>query len=272
MVITAALAAIVIQAADPSRAHWHTGQLTGFERQRPSKIGFVVDAAAEAGLASGSPLLNIETLSKGVVRSSSVLDVRAPPEVVWSLLLDFPTYPKRVHGISSCEVYDKHWTIGGAQVIGATYEARVGTFKLQYFLEHVYEPLRSTMTWTLDYSRNSDLVDNVGYWHVESKGDGCSRVFYATDMVLPPWIPAPVKMAFIKVAMRRATATLEPACLEVMAAQARKKPQVHFASSIHNRFGKAATQNLRKLWHRPREPAQARVIEVCNTGASKRGM
>ena len=88
-----------------------------------------------------------------------------------------------------------------------------------YFLEHNYEPLQHSMTWHLDYSRRSDIFDSVGYWYVESKQGGGSRVYYTQDTLLPSWIPSGVRKTFTKVAMRAATSKLEPACLDEMRAR-----------------------------------------------------
>lgn len=50
------------------------------------------------------------------------------------------------------------------QVIDAKYTAAVGPFKLRYYIEHNFEPLQHSMTWTLDYTKSSDIFDSVGYW------------------------------------------------------------------------------------------------------------
>lgn len=156
---------------------------------------------------------------KGTMRCTSVQEVAAPPEIVWALLLDFPRYPKFVGGIQSCVTYGKRRTLTGGKSICATYTAAVGMFKLRYFLEHNYEPLQHSMTWHLDYSRRSDIFDSVGYWYVESKQGGGSRVYYTQDTLLPSWIPSGVRKTFTKVAMRAATSKLEPACLDEMRAR-----------------------------------------------------
>lgn len=36
-----------------------------------------------------------------------------------------------------------------------------------YFLTHLYDPKQRSMTFRLDYSRQSDLDDCVGYWYVQ---------------------------------------------------------------------------------------------------------
>lgn len=112
----------------------------------------------------------------------------------------------------------------GGKVVRARYQVNVGTFKVCYSLEHQYEPLQNCMTWHLDYSRKSDVFDSVGYWYVEPRGPELSRVYYMTDSLLPAWIPAPLRKKLTQIAMKAATQQLEPACRQVMARQAGRRP------------------------------------------------
>ena len=60
-----------------------------------------------------------------------------------------------------------------------------------YFLKLTHEPRWNTLTWTLDYTKNSDFDDNVGHWQVMKHPTkaGWTRVLYSTKVKLFPWIP-----------------------------------------------------------------------------------
>lgn len=61
-------------------------------------------------------------------------------------------------------------------------EFKVGMFGLKYgyFLLMKENPIENIVTWTLDYSRYSDLDDNVGHWQVitlELNNNSCSCAY-----------------------------------------------------------------------------------------------
>jgi len=60
-----------------------------------------------------------------------------------------------------------------------------------YFLKLTHEPRWNTLTWTLDYKKNSDFDDNVGHWQVMKHPTkaGWTRVLYSTKVKLFNWIP-----------------------------------------------------------------------------------
>ena len=206
-------------AADPRVPHQHNGVFKRYQPGPPKSAGFRLSKADSERISrTHQPECSVESLPvtetspKGTMRCTSVQDVDAPPDIVWSLLLDFPRYPKFVGGIVGCQPYSKRRTLTGGKMVCATYTAAVGPFRLGYFVDHHFEPIQHSMVWTLDYSRSSDIFDSVGYWYVESRAGGTSRVYYTQDTLLPNWIPGKVRKTFTKVAMRAATSKLEPAC------------------------------------------------------------
>ena len=62
---------------------------------------------------------------------------------------------------------------------------------VQYYIDHSYYPEQGYLTWTLDYSRQSDLDDSTGYWMVYPSPDdpSKSRVEYSVDIRVSGWIP-----------------------------------------------------------------------------------
>ena len=40
---------------------------------------------------------------------------------------------------------------------------------IDYYIEHIIHTDEGWVTWTLDYSRKSDLDDSVGYWRVTAR-------------------------------------------------------------------------------------------------------
>ena len=232
LALFAALALLhAARADDASLPHTHQGVFKKYKPGPPKSAGLQLSAARMKRLREnvGKPEYTIDSMPtskstpKGTMRCTSVQDVRAPPAIVWSLLTDYPNYPKFISGLSSCKPYMQRRTMTGGKVVGARYAVSLGpTFKIAYYLEHQYEPLQNCMVWHMDYSKRSDLFDSVGYWFVEAQPWG-SRVYYTTQSMLPAWIPGPIRKTFIKVTMRACTKTLEPSCIERMRRQKRGK-------------------------------------------------
>lgn len=61
------------------------------------------------------------------------------------------------------------------------------------------------MTFQLDYSKQSDLDDSVGYWFVQPRRRDSCRVFYSCETKLRGWVPAPVYALLIKAALKQTT-------------------------------------------------------------------
>jgi hypothetical protein len=81
---------------------------------------------------------------------------------------------------------------------------------LQYesYYDHTFYPQKSSLTWSLDYTRTSDFEDVAGHWHViehPTKGPGCSRVYYACDIQMKGTVPGPILNYISKAALKQAT-------------------------------------------------------------------
>ena len=147
-------------------------------------------------------------------RGLAVLDVHSPTDIVWSRILDYDNYPKMVNGCTSSKNYKviQHKPSKSNQYLSQTIFTRMkigmSFVQLEYFIEHSYHPKLGVLTWTLDYSKQSDLDDSVGYWYVvehPSKGAEWSRVFYSVDVALPGWVPKFARDFFSTKALTDAT-------------------------------------------------------------------
>lgn len=140
-------------------------------------------------------------------RALAVQDVAATADTVWSRILAFPEYPKMVAGVQECSNYDTKTHRNGTRTIKTRMKLGVMGVKLEYFVEHTFAPQLGVLTWTLDYTRQSDLIDSVGYWCVvpHPTKPGTSRVYYSVDAALPGWVPGFVVNAVTKKALTDAT-------------------------------------------------------------------
>jgi len=135
-------------------------------------------------------------------RGIAIQDVHASPEVIWAKINDFPNYPGMVDNVKSCTVYEKtddHIKVGF--VISAV------MMNVEYYIDHVYHPSEGYMTWTLDYLRESDLDDSVGFWRVEPipNKPGWTRLFYSVEVRLKGWVPGIVEDMIAKKGLPKAT-------------------------------------------------------------------
>ena len=162
----------------------------------------------EEVLASGKSVMRQVVSGDGKSgRALAVQDVSATPEAVWERVLAFRDYPSMVFGVKETSVYDEMKHRDGTRTLKVRMKLGMMGVTLEYFIDHTYNPKQSVMTWTLDYSRLSDLVDSVGYWCVVSHPTvpGASRVYYSVEAAFPSWVPGFVVNALTSRALTDAT-------------------------------------------------------------------
>merc|ERR1719375_2296644 len=65
--------------------------------------------------------------------------------------------------------------------------------KLEFFVRHfLYLQHHNSLTWTLDYSKESDFDDSMGYWYIvphPDHPDEKTRLFYSVGVSMFDWVP-----------------------------------------------------------------------------------
>ena len=209
--VTLALAGIAL-AADPGKPHPHQGIAPKFTAA-PSPTALTAEEAAT--LSPGHPVLKqvkYEGVSGG--RGVAIMDVAAPPDDVWAIILDFSHYPDWVDQLAVCSPYRESGDHRYVQ-----FEIRSLGMSVEYFIDHTVHRDAGYVTWALDYSRESDLDDSVGYWFIRPHPDhaGWSRVEYTVDVRVASAVPSFIEDIVAKKGLRDATSWL-PKAAEARAA------------------------------------------------------
>lgn len=185
-------------AADPNVPHEHQGILPAYKGAPPA---VALSSTDLANLAAGQVVLKqvkVETGGRGV----AVMDVHASTSTVWSKITSYSSYPKWVSHVEACSNYR---TSGND--IYTRFVLDVWGVDVEYYIHHVYRPDQGYLTWTLDYARQSDLDDSVGFWRVTSVGTDpvTTRVEYSADIRIKGWVPGVVADMIAKKGLTDAT-------------------------------------------------------------------
>ena len=185
-------------AGDATQPHPHQGVLKPYPR--PPKA-VPLTAAQEATLATGQPVF-VRTDGGDQGRGAAVFIVNAPREKVWKVIKSFSSYPYWVDGVKKCEVYKT----SGNNVYVRFVIGKMGV-EMEYFIKHMVSADGEWITWTLDYSRLSDLDDSVGVWRVVplASDPTKSRVEYSVDLKVSSYVPDFVKSYLLDDGIKSAT-------------------------------------------------------------------
>jgi Polyketide cyclase / dehydrase and lipid transport len=136
-------------------------------------------------LAAGEVVV-LDTLPPGASKSAgggtAVALVRAAPERVWPVLVDYRGHPRYYPRVVSAEPVE-----ADAQHALVRYEVGVGPFSFSFHMVKYPDPVRRRIDWHLDPSHSNNFFrENIGYWQVDP-ADGGSLVTYAIAVrtVLP---------------------------------------------------------------------------------------
>ena len=196
--LTLSLLTATAFAADPNAPHPHQGVLTPYPTPPTAPA---LDASELAKLAEGDSIRK-QTRGEGGGRGIAVQDIHASPEQIWSKILDYGNYPNMVDGVLECETYET-----GTNDVKARFKIGAMGTRVEYYIDHEVHTDDNWMTWTLDYTRESDLDDSVGYWIVEPVADrpGYTRVYYSVAVQMRGWVPGFIESMIARKGLTQAT-------------------------------------------------------------------
>jgi ribosome-associated toxin RatA of RatAB toxin-antitoxin module len=198
LAVILALVASPVLAADAAKPHPHRGVLKPYPR--PPKP-LVLSAAERAQVSSGKPLMR-QTEGEAGGRGLAVFLVDAPADTVWATIRDYPNYPRFIPEVKECDIYKKD---GGN--VDVHFKLKSFAVTIEYFIHHEFDIAGRWGTWTLDYGRESDLDDSVGFWRVtpvEGKPQQ-AMVEYSVDIGIKGWVPGFVRGILVDNGLKQAT-------------------------------------------------------------------
>ena len=186
---------IVANASSFNEPHAHNGVVSPFE---PGKPNISLDKKALSILKEGKPYqTQVQKPGASGGRGLVVQDINAPSDVVWDRILDYDNYnkmvPKTIESKNYNVVHMKPTKKNPLeQIIYTRMKVGFPVLKLEFFIKHLYFPSLNSLTWTLDYSKNSDFNDSCGYWYVIPHPDDeeeRTRVYYSVEVSMFDWVP-----------------------------------------------------------------------------------
>ena len=144
--------------------------------------------------------------ASGLIRG--VVDIPAPPEAVWAVLVDCDLAPRMVRSLRSCRILERdpagRWDVREHVSRGGLIPSVRSVFRSEY------EP-----PWRIRLRRaGGDLKVLEGEWRLLPLSDGGTRVFYESRASAPFAVPAPLARMVLRrdvpdalVALRREATT-----------------------------------------------------------------
>jgi hypothetical protein len=218
----------------PKRIQDHAGGPLGRDTPDKEPLPFVLPtltADQERQLARGE---RVQEQSKMGREGSGyvVMDIDAPPQVIWECLLDFEAYPENIGTVKHMTMFThthlkssyiaeepvvpgtdretRHY--GTASVTRASFV--LSKFHLKIAAMHKYRPHPDGhyMVFTLDPAcKNLVMKDAKGIWYTQTlDGGGKTRVWLLCELKVAPILPSFIVDYAAKRAMPRATTWLPP--------------------------------------------------------------
>lgn len=219
-------------ASNFNKPHSHTGKVEPF---KPGDPKIKIDGKAKSILKSGKPYQTqvVEGDSGGT--ALVIQDVDAPTHVVWDRILDYDNYanmvPKTIDSKNYKVVPHKPTKANNFLEKEIYTRMKVGfpMLKLEFFVRHYcFIEHHNSLTWTLDYNKESDFDESCGYWFIIPHPDDemKTRLYYSVKVGMFDWVPSFVVDFMSKKALTDATAWVKKYS-EIEWAKAKKEGRAH---------------------------------------------
>jgi ribosome-associated toxin RatA of RatAB toxin-antitoxin module len=111
--------------------------------------------------------------------------VKAPPERVWQVLVDYPRHSGLYPRVTAAKVLERD----PAHAL-VRYVIGVGPFAFDFHIDNYPDPARLRLEWRLAHGRSNGLFrENWGYWQVEPHGDSVRLTYsMAARIALPAFL------------------------------------------------------------------------------------
>jgi hypothetical protein len=194
----AGLVPTTARAADAAKPHAHKGILKPYPRPPPP---LKLSDKEQRRIDEGKPVHRQAEGGAGG-RGTAIFRVNASPDVTWATINDFGSYPKWIEEVAECTVYKKD---NGR--IDVYFKVKSFPVTIEYFIRHDYDMENRWGTWTLDYSRESDLDDSVGFWRVSPVEGNPNQaiVEYSVDIAIKGWVPGFIREMLVDKGLKQAT-------------------------------------------------------------------
>lgn len=187
-------------AASETKPHRHRGVIAPYTGE-PPKVTLTPEQQATVN--SGEPVYTqVQMGNSG--RATAVFKVNASAAKIWKVISNFKMMPEWVGGeLKSTKVYKED---PKNKKIFVEFNLDLGWLlgKKTYYVEHYYPTELGWGTWKLDYSRESDLDDSVGFWRVDQIAPNACIISYSVEVSVGA-LPDLIKDMLVKRGLKKAT-------------------------------------------------------------------
>jgi hypothetical protein len=175
---------------------------------RPA-LAWIPGLEADRRLARGQAFIEVRpdpAGASGLIRAG--LDIDAPPDIVWAVMLDCRLAPRMVSNLKSCRVLDRdpagHWDVREQIAKPLLFPAMRTVFRSDYDPPHGFSFRRT----------GGDLPVLEGEWRLEPLDGGRrTRVLYESRAALPFDAPGPLARILLRQEISMALQGLKRECL-----------------------------------------------------------